>query len=640
MQISASSKGTITPRERIFVRTVNVIGTILCFSGLLMYGCAPSFVQKKTDQKQDFSPAILAEETTEHSANGDSALVYSDEELLLDHILDYYDEALAAHAEENFGRAETNIENAFILAQEIDLEQIGDEYLAERFEEVLAALGMELGKVLNRAIITAEEDPMAWLEEMDVEQFKSGQWADEELKKIVMKIATKTDIPIEFNKNVRNAIYYFQNKGRDNMATWLKRSGRYLPMIQEIFEEEGIPLDMAYLAMIESGYNPRAYSRARAVGMWQFIYSTGKVYGLTRNQWIDERRDPVKSTRAAARHLNDLYKVTDDWNNVMAAYNCGVTRIKRQLKTTKDIEYWDMQLPRETRNYVPTFMAAVIIAKAPEIFGFDMIEKSPPLVYDEVEVHPYTSLKTIGTCAGISIDVLRDLNPELSTNRVPSGKEPYKIKIPENTADAFLVAYAKKPVEKYVPPRVSSYRVRRGDTFSSIAYKHRVSIRHLREANRNIRDINKLRIGQRINIPSGNATGTSTTATAQRSSPANVSVGNTSHYTVRKNDTLGIIAERFHTRVSRLQALNNMGRRTRIYVGQKLLVTAGGDSQPSEETKVASTGSGTITYVVKKNDTLYEIAQKYGVDYRELKRINNIIDHRKIKPGQKLIIIP
>ena len=132
MQISANSKGTITLRERIFVRTVNVIGTILCFSGLLMYGCAPSFVQEKTDQEKEYFPATLEGETTERSANGDSALVYSDEELLLDRILDYYDEALAAHAEENFGLAETNIENAFILAQEIDLGQIGDEYLAER----------------------------------------------------------------------------------------------------------------------------------------------------------------------------------------------------------------------------------------------------------------------------------------------------------------------------------------------------------------------------------------------------------------------------------------------------------------------------------------------------------------------------
>ena len=461
---------------------------------------------------------------------------------------------------------------------------------------------------------------------MDIEQFRLGKRSDDELEDIVMKIATKCDIPIEFNKKVRNAIYLFQNGRRKEMAKWLKRSGRYIPMIHKIFAEEGIPQDMVYLSMIESGYNPRAYSRARAVGLWQFIYSTGKIYGLNRNQWIDERRDPVKSTKAAAKHLVDLYKISDDWNNVMAAYNCGARRIVSQLKKTENLEYWDMQLPRETRNYVPFFMAAVVISKAPEIFGFDNIEKDLPFEFDTVDVHPYTNLKTIAKISGVNIQEIKNLNPELLRDRVPPGKNMYSLRIPENTKEEFLVEYAKIPVEKYAPPRVEYVRVRRGDTFSGIADRNRISVSRLRAANPNIRNINRLRIGQRINMPGTIRTAVSSSTrkiNTVSTKSVNISRENSFEYTVRRNDTLGIISEKFNTSVRTIQTINNMGRNTKIIIGEILIIPGKQKSSSLSQTRVVSRKE-TLTYTVKRNDSIVAIAEKYNTNVGKLQKHNDM----------------
>jgi len=598
----------------------------------MILGCATQSLKSRIVIEDEI---ITGEgEIAEYYIQPESSYVFQDEEVILEQIINNYDEAVIARQEGNYGLAETEIEDAFILSLQVDIDKLEDEFIISRFKDILALLGKEFGMILSESARIAEEDPMAWLEEIDAEKFKSGQWTDDELKKIVLKIATKVNVPIEFNSKVRNAIYYFQNGGKEDMTKWLKRSGRYLPMMQEILVEEGIPSDMAYLSMIESGYSPKAFSRARASGLWQFIYSTGKIYGLDRNQWIDERRDPVKATKAAAKHLNDLYKISDDWNIVMAAYNAGQNRVIRQLKEVENIEYWDMQLPRETRNYVPSFMAAVVISKEPGIFGFDNIEKDPRFEFDTVEVNPYTSLETASKCCGVDIELIKELNPEILRDRVPPGNDMYSLRVPKNTGDMFLVEYAKIPVEEYEPQQVSSVRVRRGDTFSGISLRYAVSISRLKAANPQIRNIHSLSIGQTINIPGR----TTILASSVSSKNVNVSRENTFAYTIKRNDTLGILAERYNTNIQTLQALNNMGRMTRIYVGQKLLIPGGQDSENQKQQQLTDIGNAKIVYIVQKNDTIYEISQKYGVDYRKVLEINQIKDHRRIMPGQKLII--
>ncbi len=628
------------------------ISCVLTVAFILFAGCDTAYFKQRfgaqTQKQTETDMAVQNVSETEHTAaetlaipvddsgeapvSIDQAAQYEVEQKILEDIYICYEEAIAAHADGNLGLAETKIEDAILLLQEVDLVVIEDESMVMRFKDAAIIVAQELGKILHESSIIAEEDPMAWLSEVNAEQFKSGQWTDDELQKIVLKIAVTADIPIEFNKQVRNMIYYFQNNGRDDMAKWMRRSGRFIPMMQEILAEEGIPLDMVYLSMIESGFSPRAYSRARAVGLWQFMYSTGKIYGLDRNQWIDERRDPIKATRAAARHLNDLYKSSDDWNIVMAMYNSGPLRIRRQLRQTENIEFWDLSLPRETRNYVPSFMAAVVIAKAPELFGFDNIEKEPPFEFDTVEVYGYTNLNTAAKCAGCDVATLKELNPELLTDRVPMNVETYELRVPKGNGETFTTEFAKLPVEKYVPPQVTTYRVRRGDTFSGIADKFRTSMARLRDLNPQVTNINRLRVGQTINLIA------SSTSSAQQT--FNVSRADAVGYTIRRGDTLGKIAERNGTTIRTLQALNNMGTRTRIYVGRRLLIPKNTDNTSTAQTQRTAEpiGNARISYVVKKNDTLYEIGQKYGVSHQRIMEINQIKDHRKIKPGQTIVI--
>jgi membrane-bound lytic murein transglycosylase D len=613
------------------------------FLVIVAAGCAAFSPQKKTTSLGTDASEIALEAEIPAVDDTLTAFTHMPNSETLDQLITCLDEASTARIDGNYGLAETKIEEALILASEVDITSIGDKELLSRFSDVVISIAQEDGRILRESSIIAEEDPTAWLEDVDIEQFRSGQWSDEELEKIVNKIALKCDVPIEFNQKVRNAIYFFQNSRRKEMEAWQSRSGKYLPMMQKIFEEEGLPRDMVYLSMIESGFKPTAYSSARAVGLWQFIYSTGKIYGLDRNQWIDERRDPLKATYAAARHLNDLYKTTDDWNNVMAGYNAGIGRVNRQLEKDENIEYWDMQLPRETQSYVPFFMAAVVISKAPEVFGFDHIEKESPLDFDVVEVNPYTNLSTAAKCCDTDLAILRDLNPELLKDRVPPGTEKYQLRIPKNTCEKFLAAYEQIPAETYQPPKVEYVLVGRGDTFSIIANRHRVSVNSLKTANPQIKNINSLSVGQRINMPGGatvatstQTTGSSTRKTTSSSTSAASSTTSTVIYTVKSNDTLGSIARDFGTTFKYIQQLNKMGSSTKIAVGQKLKVPvnkiATATSAKNQEVAAAK------VYVVKKNDTIDNIAQQFGVDYKRVMEHNGISDPRKIKPGDRLEI--
>jgi membrane-bound lytic murein transglycosylase D len=578
---------------------------------------------------------------------------FSPEEDLLARILTLYHEAREARDEEDFGFAEAKLDSAAMLSATIEPDTLSDPELADEFRRALSGLYIEYGQILTESEKIAREDPATLLDEFshaDIEQFRNGEWDDDELMKIVRRIALRTDVPIAYNEKVKRAILYFQNNknGRKAMALWIKRGGRFIPFIQQILEEEGVPKDLVYLSMIESGFSVRAYSRARAVGLWQFIYATGRLYGLKRDQWIDERRDPVKSTRAAARHLKDLYNMYNDWYLVMAAYNCGPSRITRQVNKDKEIEYWEMNLPRETQNYVPYFMAAVVISKAPELFGFDGIELESPLTYEEAEVHPYTSLATAAKCIGITTAELTALNGELRQKRTPAGKEKYMLKIPAGTREKFVVAYANIPEETYSPPSVDTYRVRRGDTLSGIARKHGVSLNKLMLANSGIIPT-RLRVGQVVRIP-GAGGSTASTRTPSSTAVADAS-GRAVTYRVRSGDTLSGIADRHGTSVGILQAINSMGRSTRIYRGQNIKVpgrvtassqTAAAQSNTSSTSTVNATlsnGFKNITYVIQKNDTLYEIAQKYKVDHRDIMRWNQIKNHRRIKPGDRITII-
>ncbi len=597
------------------------------------FGCSPLHLQHKAE-----IPASANEPAVELiEAPADSSSRYGNEENLLDTILQFRSQAQDAYDNYDFGLAETMIDSAFMVLNTIQIESIKDEDLVNRFKSAVFSLGRELGTILSETDKISKEDYTSWIDELDnIEDFKSGRWSDEELRKIVIKISLKSDIPLEYNEQIKKAIYFFQTNRRKEMTQWLQRSGRFLPLLREILAEEGLPQDIVYLSMIESGFNPNAYSRARCVGLWQFIYSTGRLYGLKRDEWIDERKDPIKSTRAAAKHLKDLYNLYNDWNLAMAAYNGGPARVTRQFNNKPDIEYWDMTLPRETQSYVPFFMAALVISKEPELFGFENIDYEEPFKYDTVDVNPYTSLSKAAECCGVDLEELRKLNVELSRDRTPAGKEMYTLKIPVGTKERFAQEYAKLEIEKYLPPKVSTYKVNRGDTLSGIAMKFGVSITNLMREN-NLKDQHRLSVGQNLKIPNGGKNvGASSVPTMDVASR-----GEADFYTVRKNDTLGLIADRYSTSVINLQKLNDMARNTKIYVGQQLYVPKRSGSniaEGSERTAVIDTEPEQITYIIQEGDSLYTIARAYGVDYKDIKLWNKIKDHRKIQPGQKIII--
>ncbi len=279
--------------------------------------------------------------------------------------------------------------------------------------------------------------------------------------------------PVYATRKVASYVGYFATAGRDTFQQWLDQSGPYLFHIKEILREEGLPEDLALLPLIESGFNVNARSPKRALGLWQFMAATGAMYGLKVDKWVDERKDPIKSTRAAARHLKDLYDEFGTWPLALASYNAGSGKVRRALATTGASTFWEMgqsrALKAETRNYVPKFMAALIIAKNPDVFGFSLPEE-PVVKYDLVEVPGGMDLHAIAKMANISYQSLRGLNPWIKGQIIPFGEPYHTLSLPEGAGYVLLENFGKLlPAERIV---YREHKVRRGDTVYQLARRY------------------------------------------------------------------------------------------------------------------------------------------------------------------------
>ncbi|MFH2056183.1 MAG: LysM peptidoglycan-binding domain-containing protein, partial [bacterium] len=391
---------------------------------------------------------------------------------------------------------------------------------------------------------------------------------------------------------------------------------------EQVFAEEKVPHDLVYLPLIESGFKTSAYSWAHAVGPWQFISSTGRLYGLHRDWWFDDRRDFEKSTRAAARHLRDLYNQFDDWYLALAAYNAGAGRVSGAIKSLKTKDYWklDKKLKRETRDYVPLYLAAMIIAKNPEKYGFTD-EKEAPLEYVEVTIDKCLDLRDVARELGSTYDYLKALNPSLLRKFTPPSKNRWTLRIPQNAEEDFWAAY-----EKLQSPQNSTWvrhKVERGETLSSIAKDYRTSVNALRDAN-NLKS-SRIIAGRTIlvPVPDDGSYGSSSGRTYAAD-------GNT--YKVRRGDTLWDIAKGLGTTVTALRSLNGLSSKSKIYAGQVLRVSGSSSSSgSSSETFVATT-----SYRVKKGDTLGKIAKRFGTSIAALQNQNNLRNASNIRVGQLL----
>jgi membrane-bound lytic murein transglycosylase D len=307
-------------------------------------------------------------------------------------------------------------------------------------------------------------------------------------------------IPMVLNDSVENHLEYFKTRGRDVFQKWLDRSARYIPVMKDIFREKNLPEDLVYVAMIESGFNPYAISWARAVGPWQFMPQTGKLYGLKIDWWVDERKDPIKSTQAAAEHLKDLHNLFGSWPLAMASYNAGAGKVQRAVLRTRSEDFWDLKasryIRRETKNYVPKYMAATIIAKNPEAYGFT-VQPYDLFVYDEVFITESIDLRLAARCAGTTYEVIKELNPELKRWVTPPDATNYVLRVPKGTGAVFSATFASVPADQKI--RWERHLVAKGETLAGIATQYNTSP----EAIRDINNLKKNRIipGKHLLIP-------------------------------------------------------------------------------------------------------------------------------------------
>jgi membrane-bound lytic murein transglycosylase D len=502
----------------------------------------------------------------------------------------------------------------------------------------------------------------------------------------VDRVRRRYDIPVEMNPAVAEYIRFFQTVGRRHFVRWMGRLTRWAPMMRQALAEKGLPEDTVFLAMIESGFNPGATSWARAAGLWQFIDATGRRYGLRNDFWRDERRDPVKSTEAAARYLKELYAEFGDWRLAWAAYNAGENRVRWAVKSLGTSDFWQMATTRvfrrETRHYVPKLMAAALLAKHWKAFGFSESEwtAEPPFEFDEVEVPESTDLEVVARAAGTSVAVIKDLNPDLRRWCTPPSRskdDASKVKVPKGAAAAFAEAFARVAPKDRLTYRV--HRVSRGDTLSQIARAYGSAVEIIMRAN-GLTDSRRLRLGVELAVPVPRGGGTDKLAEQARRRgftpappaeeipaappPPRVAKGAAAGtvrletengkpktlYTVAAGDSLWLIAQNFGVPLADLKEWNGFrGRRATLRVGQEIVLwgdhtfrgkrSAGGEGAPATTDAPKPKGQAReVLHTVAAGESLWGISRKYGVTVEDLKKWNDAGKVRALKPGSVLTV--
>src|SRR6516164_3608512 len=548
--------------------------------------------------------------------------------------------------------ARQNFDQAFNLMLSSDLEVRNNPRLEKEFDKIVDGIrDLEMVALREGDGFTEQKAQAAPIDEANDITFpvdpKLRAQAEAEIK------TTKSDLPLMLNDQVAMYINYFSSpKGRPTLEHGLARAGKYRDMISQTLKQAGVPQDLIYLAMAESGFQPLAVSRAGARGMWQFMAGRGSEYGLDRNWWVDERQDPVQSTKAAARHLKDLYDEFGDWYLAMAAYNTGPGNIQHAVEHTGYADFWELYkrgvLPQETRNYVPIIVAVTIMAKNPAQYGLENVVPEKPVPMDQVSINYPVDLRLVAECLDTSASSLQDLNPSLLRMTTPKDQT-FTLNLPPGTKDKYETAIT------LIPPDMRTFwryhRVEYGETLGSIARKYHTSTGVIEEANNLSSD--EVTVGSKLIIP----------IAPGQAGDAVVYSHKATRYKVRRGDTLGSIADDFEVPVDKVRKWNHLKGNT-VAVGRTLLiykplaegtgpqVASAGDDPPSKPTgktkpaakTTAKTGpkstssSTTATYhKVKKGETLTGIAQSYNTTVADLKR-NNANLSANLRAGEVLLI--
>ena len=536
---------------------------------------------------------------------------------ILDEAKQFLSDAVIADVNQDTIEVIYNIKRIFDLLS--DVEQIGvrnelDKIEFEKFQN-------DFIKMYSTRLNTLENSSQILNAELIRQQVTDLADENESVEMGTTKFTILDDreghIPLVTNSQVESYIRYFQGKGRKGFNIWLRRYVQYRDIILPILETNDLPEELIVVSMIESGFDPKAVSRATAVGLWQFMYLTGKQYGLERTWYVDERQDIIKSTEAAARYFKDLYREFEDWYLVLAAYNAGPGRVNRAVNLHETSDYWQLySLPKDTKNYIPYFLSSAIILKDPKKYGFK-IPKAKSFKYDEVVIKKSADLSVIAKSAGTKTSTIKYLNPELRQSATPANED-YILRVPYGAKDKFYNSFNALPeTERFATQKVE-HRVKKGENLTTIASKYRVLISDLMTIN-NLKN-DRLSIGQRLKIPVKGG--------IYSNYPEKIT------YTVKKGDTLGGIAEKYNTRSSEIRKWNKMSsNNSLINIGQKLILFVGKNGSKSDDSPKR------IIYTVKSGDQLGYIAEKYNTSAKKIREWNKMKPGSSaIYPGQKLVL--
>lgn len=510
-------------------------------------------------------------------------------------------------------------------------------------------------------------DPVVLEPEISLDQelealASTGAWEDPQAQAEVSQDSTEPekveplyDFPVVVNRQVEMYLDLFQGKQRKYFGRWLARSGRYSDLILNELEASGIPKDLLYLAMIESGFNQRAYSKAKAVGLWQFMSGTGRDYGLSISRYVDERRDAEKSTKAAAAYLKCLYDEFGDWYLAVAAYNGGPGTLRKAIKKTKSRDFWKIAQSRslrlETKRYVPKLIAAIMIAKEPEKYGFTDIVYEQPLTWEAIEVGPGLSMAAVATLTNSDQTDIKLLNQELRTSRTPMDRERYLVKIPSGTK---MLAQSNLPrLHSVVQTEYKTHIVKKGETLTKICRRYNINTTTLLKVN--TLTSRNLKPGTRLRIPYQNV--------AYRILPEGMDARIAAQddlilHTVKRGETISKISGRYQVPAELIVAWNGLVNMHKISEGQQLALYMSSTSPTARSLRPPSTAANESSmlvlsdsrkqlvsqnnqqnpytwYMVRSGDSLWTISRKFNTSPDRIKRWNNLKSNL-IHPGSKL----
>ena len=546
-----------------------------------------------------------------------------------------YQAGQANYAAGHLEAAKVNFDRAFNILTQAPGGAGSDERLQKEFDKIVDGVNsLELVALRQGDGFTEQKSEPAPIDETNQITFPVDPnlkaKAAEEIRSI------HSDLPLTMNDAVAGYINYFSTRGRGVLERALTRAGLYNDMIRRILKEEGVPQDLIYLAEAESGFHPVALSRVGARGLWQFMASRAAGYGLQRNWWVDERQDPEKSTRAAARHLKDLYKEFGDWYLAMAAYNSGPLTVQQAVQRTGYADFWELYkrnvLPAETRNYVPIIIAVAIMAKNPAQYGLTDIVPDKPVPTDTVTIDYPVDLRLVAECVDSSVSTLQELNPSLLRMTTPR-EGTFDLHLPAGTTEKFQAAIAAIPRDKRVWWRYET--VSEGETLAGVARKYHTTTRAIAEAN-NL-DGKDLEAGTKLIIPVAPGRYVEAIAYSRR----------ITKYRVRRGDTFTSIAEDFGVPVLRLKRWNPRTRKLRsgmvLYLHRPLPpgereASVGRRGKYKHSSKLQASKQGKkVLHKVRRGETLYSIANQYNTTVAALRRNNGKVA-ANLRAGDVLVI--